>query len=350
MKTAENTESKIGPAKNLRRRLGRGLVSLVSAPVHVDLQKADLITSDEPSTSKVRVHSEMTAHQSSTDKHTPHQDDPGLRIILLADVRPNPRQPRQDFDQESLKALASSISKSGMMQPIVVRPDRIGGYQIIAGERRWRASQMLGLSRIHAVVRDVDDKTAAQFSLVENLQREDLNPIERAEAFQRLVDEFGLMHQEIAESVGLERSSVTNHLRLNELDDFSKDAVRAGRLSLGHAKTLLALTNIERRRALAGQAVQQAWSVRELERRVKESLEAAAGGSIEAGTGAEPATLKSATVHPHMADLEKRLSEHLGTKVRLRAGRTKGSGKLVIDFYNLDQFEGLMNRLQFESD
>jgi ParB family chromosome partitioning protein len=271
-----------------------------------------------------------------------------MQLLSLKDVHANPRQPRQDFDQDSLKSLADSIAKSGMMQPIVVRPDQKGGYQIIAGERRWRASQLLGLERIHAVIRYVDDRTAAQFSLVENLQREDLNPMERAEAFQRLIDEFGLMHQEIAESVGLDRSSVTNHLRLNELDDFSKDAVRADRLTLGHAKALLALANNERRRALATQAVQQAWSVRELERRAKLVADGIGNGGGAKDSDGAPA--KPITMHPHMADLQKRLGEHLGTKVHIRPGRTKGSGKLIIDFFNLDQFEGLMNRLQFESD
>ena len=346
MKQGETAEARSGTASNLRRKLGRGLVSLVSAPVHVDLPVAPK-PSNAVARNRVAASPTKPAETVQSNYDQPSPLEPGLQMLVLSDVHPNPRQPRQDFDQESLKALAASISKSGMMQPIVVRTDRNGGYQIIAGERRWRASQLVGLTHIHAVVREVDDKTAAQFSLVENLQREDLNPIERAEAFQRLIDEFGMMHQEIAENVGLERSSVTNHLRLNELDEFSKDAVRAGRLSIGHAKVLLALTNNERRRAIAGQAVQQAWSVRELERRVKEIIDSGASTDAVSDT---PAVLKTSTMHPHMADLEKRLTQHLGTKVRIRPGRTKGSGKLIIDFYNLDQFEGLMERLQYVSD
>lgn len=344
MTTTENTEAKPGSSANLRRRLGRGLVSLVSTPVRVDLPGQS-----HPDSTVPPLSAKTTAPEMSTSTTDLMEHGTGLRILALSEVHSNPRQPRQDFDPDSLKALASSISNSGMMQPIVVRPDRKGGFQIIAGERRWRASQLLGLAQIHAIVREVDDKTAAQFSLVENLQREDLNPIERAEAFQRLIEEFGLMHQEIAVSVGLERSSITNHLRLNELDDFSKDAVRAGRLSLGHAKVLLAITNNERRRALAGQAVQHAWSVRELDRRVKEIAESAP--SAEGGRErASSATAKSLSIHPHMADLEQRLGRHLGTKIHIRPGRTKGSGKLVIEFYSLDQFEGLMERLNYVAD
>ena len=337
--TTPSNDAEAVATKSPRRRLGRGLGSMISSPVQINLHASEI-----PERSK------LLRSSPATDEHLSDSSGPGaisagaedgIRMLALSDVHPNPRQPRQDFDEDSLKALASSIAKSGMMQPILVRPERKGGYQIIAGERRWRACQTLGLPRIHAVIRDVDDRMAAQFSLVENLQREDLNPIERAEAFQRLVDEHGLMHQDIAESIGWDRSSVTNHLRLNELDEFCKGAVRGGQMSMGHAKVLLAIPNIERRRELAGQAVKQAWSVRELEQRVKAAGE---GRPIVAPSAA------STIIHPHMNDLQKRLGEHLGTKVHIRPGRTKGSGQLIIEFYNLDQFEGLMTRLQFNND
>jgi ParB family chromosome partitioning protein len=337
------TSNESSTGKGLRKRLGRGLGSLISAPVHVDLQAN---RQPEPINPSVSIE-----HEPSKPAH----DDSGLMAIPLSSIHPNPRQPRQDFDPDALRTLADSISRSGMMQPIVVRPAIQSGssskssqsipasYQIIAGERRWRACQLLGLQSIQAVVRDVDDRTAAQFSLIENLQREDLNPIERAEAFQRLIEQFGLTHQEIAESVGLDRSSITNHLRLNELDDATKDLVRAGRLSLGHAKVLLAVANISLRAGLATQVVQQEWSVRELERRVKSSHQAQPMSELAVAAPATPALA-------HMNDLQKRLGEHLGTKVHIRTGRSKGSGKLIIEFYNLDQFEGLMQRLAFNGE
>jgi ParB family chromosome partitioning protein len=196
------------------------------------------------------------------------------------------------------------------------------------------------------VVRDVDDRTAAEFSLVENLQREDLNPLERADAFNRLMREFHLTHAEIAERVGLDRSSVSNHLRLLELDDASKRGLRCGGLTMGHAKALLAIANSQRRAALAAQALRSDWSVRELERRAREAAAPAAPG---ADVEAKPA----APLNPltrHLSDLQKRLGEHLGSKVHIHTGRTKGSGKLVIDFYSIDQFEGLLRRMDFEMD
>jgi ParB family chromosome partitioning protein len=267
------------------------------------------------------------------------------RSSPINQVHPNPHQPRQDFDEAALAALAESIKHSGMMQPIVVRPAEKGGFEIIAGERRWRAAQAAEFDSIDAIVRDVDDRTAAQFSLVENLQREDLNPIERAEAFRRLVQEFNMTHQEVAESVGLDRTSVSNHLRLNELDDDTKSAVRKGILSLGHAKALLALANNDRRRAAAQQAIARGWSVRELERRVRVMVENPSANH-DSAVGSRDAR----TVPPHMADLQKRLAAHLGTKVSIRPGRTKNAGTLMIEFFDLDQFEGLLERLQFEMD
>ncbi len=247
------------------------------------------------------------------------------------------------------------------MQPVVVRPATVAAdiaagarFELIAGERRWRAAQLAGLATIPAVVRDVDDRTAAEFSLVENVQREDLNPLERAEAFQRLMREFHLTHAEIAERVGLDRSSISNHLRLLELDEPTKNAVRDGRLTMGHARGLLAITNIARRTALAAEAVRNEWSVRELERQARD-LNAGGQGAIEGKSG-EPRVAIAARerselpspLSAHLADLQKRLGEHLGTKVHVHPGRAKGSGKLVIDFYTIDQFEGLLRRMDFE--
>jgi ParB family chromosome partitioning protein len=265
---------------------------------------------------------------------------PGNSIasIPVGSIVPNSRQPRQHFDPDSLKTLADSIRTSGLMQPVVVRPTS-GGYELVIGERRWRAAKAAGLTDIPAVVRALDDRTSAEWALVENLQREDLNPIERAEAFRGLQNEFGLTHQEIADQVGLTRSAVTNQIRLNDLDDGLRELVRTGSLSAGHGRTLLAITNLETRLKLARDAMRHGWSVRELERRTRQAPR----------TGAVAASLSQAadaTRRQHEA-LARQLGTHLGTRVRINTGRKKGSGQLVIDFYDLDQFDGLMNRFGF---
>jgi ParB family chromosome partitioning protein len=268
----------------------------------------------------------------------------GLTSISVSDIAPNPRQPRQNFSEAAVASLAESIRTAGLMQPIVVRASRSGEarYELIAGERRWRAARLIGLVEIPAIVRDVDDQTAAEFALIENIQREDLNPMERAVALRRLADEFGLTHQELAERVGLERASVSNLLRLTELDAFTADAVREGKLSQGHAKALLSVTVVERRQSLAAAAMAGDWSVRELERRVQAAFQPSKPQQVvPAGIDATPSA--------HLVDLERRLGEHLGTKVTIQIGRKKGTGALVLQFYSLDQFDGLLDKLGFET-
>lgn len=336
--TSETTTS---PNPSTRRRLGRGLGSLLAAPVKIE-HPAVPAAAPRPNTS-----SKQPIDTPARDADAAH--DEAVHSIDVQRIAPNPKQPRQHFDEQALHALAASIAASGLMQPIIVRrTSKQGGpatYEIIAGERRWRAAQLAGLDRIPAIVRDVDDRTAAELSLVENIQREDLNPMERADAFRRLIDEFGLSQQEVAQRVGLDRSSVSNHLRLHELDDATKQAVRQGLLNLGHAKALLGIPNIAHRRALAAQALRMGWSVREVERRAKLALAATPA------TDAPPAASRRLSpAAANAADLERRLSEHLGTKVQLHPGRTGGSGKLIIEFFNLDQFEGLLRRMQFEVD
>jgi ParB family chromosome partitioning protein len=311
-----------------RRRLGRGLDSLLgaAAPVEVAVPKADVGAA--PAAAQARAAAPPIEPTSNGM----------IRMLALGDIEANPLQPRRSFDETSLAALAASIRKAGVMQPIVVRPNGQGvHYQIVAGERRWRAARLISLATIPAIVREVDDRTAGEWALVENLQREDLNAIERAEAFRKLIDEFALTQQEVADQVGIDRSSVSNHLRLLELDAKTRDAVRDGALSMGHAKALLALTNPTARRSLAVRAVKQGWSVRELERRTSE----------HGGGGAGQGTAKAPRRQPHIADLERRLGDHLGTRVSIRQGSKKGAGSITLEFYNLDQFEGLLERMGF---
>ena len=298
-----------------RRRLGRGLTSLMSTPVPIKstpLATAPIApTNDAP-------------------------DAGELRHVDIDQIRADPRQPRQRFDEAALDDLAASIRTAGLMQPIVLRPLSAGGFQIVVGERRWRAARKVGLAKVPAVIREIDDQTATEWALIENIQREDLNPMERAEAFRRLTDEFEMTHQEVAERVGLNRSTVTNFIRLLDLDDLTRDAVGRGRLGQAHARLLLAVTNLQVRRHLAELAIREDWSVRVLEKRI---------GTISE-MPRRPA--RSDAAPAHRLDIERQLSDHLGTKVRVHPGKKKGTGRLTIEFYTLDQFDGLMDRLGFK--
>ncbi len=245
------------------------------------------------------------------------------------------------MDPKALAALAQSIAASGLMQPVVVRPlgDEPGTYEIVAGERRWRAMEQLGRPLIPAIVRAVPDQEAAELALIENLQREDLNPMDRASALRRLADEFALTHQQLAERVGLDRATVTNLLRLNDLDPTTAALVRTGQLSAGHAKVLLGVADATRRVALAETCAASEWSVRQLESAVRQT-------HVPRGT---PTTSRP-TQSSYVAKLERDLQAHLGTRVSLRLTRKKGVGELRIRFFSLDEFDGLMQRIGFDTD
>lgn len=292
---------------------------------------------------------ENTPSGESVDKHAEQkdsvrqaQDDSGFKHLSISAIEPNRHQPRQRFDPIAIRSLAQSILSEGVMQPIVVRP-RAGKkkqFEIIAGERRWRAAQEAGLKEIPAVVRDISDEKAAEWALIENLQREDLNPIEKAEAFQRLGDQFGLSHSEIAKRVGLERSSVSNLLRLLYLSDFVRDMIRESLLSMGQARAIAGLEDPAQQRGLAERAVREGLSVRQVEAEAKR---------LQSG-GATQSPSKTASVSPVLSDMEKQIGQQLGTKVKIKTGRKKGAGTLSIEFYSLDQFDALMGRLDVKAD
>lgn len=229
------------------------------------------------------------------------------------------------------------------MQPVVVRPID-SGFELVAGERRWRAAKRIGLESIPAVIRDVDEQGAAELALIENIQREDLNAMERAIALRRLADDYSLTHQEIADKVGLDRTSVTNLLRLADLDGATASLVRLNLISQGHAKALLAIADPVGRARLAQQVADEGWSVRELERRIQQ-LQRSTGMQRDASE--DPSANDITARDANVADLERQLAEYLGTKVAIQLGRKKGSGRLILDFYSLDQFDGLMQRMGF---
>ena len=267
---------------------------------------------------------------------------PGIRMIPLEQIRAGGHQPRTHFDEGALESLAASIRSVGVIQPITVRPASGGSYELIAGERRWRASKLAGLATIPVIVTDADEQAAAETALIENLQREDLNPIERSEAIRRLIDRFGLSQSAVADRVGLDRSSVSNLLRLADLEAPIRAQLAGGAISLGHGKALLSLQPGAERVRLADLAGREGWSVRRLE---EEGRRRKNGGGAEQAHETGPAS-ESGDVETRA--LERRLSEHLGTKVSLRVDKS-GKGLVQIRFFDLDHFDDLMSRIGFET-
>ena len=257
----------------------------------------------------------------------------------------NSRQPREKFDDRAIQSLAESIRQHGLLQPVVIRKLRIphGGktHELIAGERRLRAFESLGRTAIPSITREADEAQSAVFALIENVQREDLNPLERSKALQRLITEFSWTQQQAAEKVGLDRATVANLLRLNDLDPFSAGCVREGRLSQGHAKALLAIDNLPARRAIAEKALHDEWSVRQIEREVQR-VKAASG--LTSAQAPPPPRRGSAQV----GDLERRVGLHIGSKVKIKKGRKAGTGTLTIQFFTLDQFDGILQKIGFD--
>ena len=254
-------------------------------------------------------------------------------MLRISDIEPNPGQPRRHFDPDALQALAASIRDNGLLQPVVVRRCDGGVYQIIAGERRWRACRLAGLTEIPAIVLDADDLRAAQLALIENLQREDLNPIEEANGYQTLIDTFGLTQEEVARRVGRSRPAVANALRLLALSDDLRAMVEQGTLSAGHARALLSVPDEKLRRETAEYAIQHKLSVRELEQYVKRQR-----------TPKKSAETPTSVVVDYAGEVGRRLSQSLGRRITLKPGRKKG--KLEIEYYDNDDLDTLIALLE----
>jgi ParB family transcriptional regulator, chromosome partitioning protein len=270
----------------------------------------------------------------------PESQDEAQRTLPIGALQAGRYQPRTEMNAERLQELADSIRAQGLIQPIVVRA--IAGakagkpsHEIIAGERRWRAAQMAGLTDVPIVLREADDRSVIAMALIENIQREDLNPLEEAQALTRLIDEFGLTHQQAAEAVGRSRASVSNLLRLLELPPAVREMLASHALEMGHARALLTLP-AERALALATEAAAQGWSVREIERRAQ----------LAQSERAQPTPTKPPSrPDPNIASLERELSESLGAKVAVQPGRGE-RGKLVIHYHGLEALEGVLERLR----
>ena len=256
----------------------------------------------------------------------------GLMVIPVDLIQRGRFQPRVHFEPQALQELADSIRMQGVIQPIVVRPTGTGSYELIAGERRWRASQLAGLDTIPAVVRELDDQTAAAISLIENIQREDLNPLEESRALQRLIDEFTMTHQEVADSVGRSRTAVTNLLRLRELNEDVKTLVDEKRIEMGHARALLAISGGDQS-LLAKRVADKGMSVRETEALVRRHL------------NPDSQTAAAATrIDPDIRRLSEELSERIGAPVLLE-NKAGGKGKLIISYSSLDELDGILTRI-----
>jgi ParB family chromosome partitioning protein len=293
-----------------KRRLGRGLDALLSKPV------------------------------AETAAITGGHGDDGLKHIPLDLLQRGQYQPRVDIRQDTLEDLASSIRAQGVVQPIVARPTGDAAeaqrYEIVAGERRWRAAQMAGLDAIPAIVREIPDEAAIAMSLIENIQRENLNPLEEARALDRLIREFDLTHAEAAQAVGRSRATVSNLLRLQELSDKVKPMLESRELEMGHARALLGITSAVQQHDAARQVVRKGLSVMETERLVKHMLEKP--GSKTTG---KAASSKDANIRR----LEVEVSEKLGAKVRVDHTK-RGSGKVVISYNSLDELDGILKHIK----
>lgn len=247
-------------------------------------------------------------------------------------------QPRREFAEESLRELAASIKSQGLMQPIVVRPRPQGGYELIAGERRWRAAQMAGLTHIAAIVKQVSDEQASAMALIENIQREDLNPLEEAFALQRLRDEFGLTQQQVADAVGKSRVTVTNLLRLLNLAPAVRELLQNGTLEMGHARALLTLDAMDQER-LAREVAAKSLSVRQTEALVRQRQERSAG-AVE-----RPARQRESGKDADTLRLEQDLADRIGAPVSINHG-SQGRGQLVISYSTLEELEGILKHLR----
>ncbi len=300
----------------VRNALGRGLGALIRDP------------EPEPA----REANPQPGAAAGAAAAIPHSTPTGPQLVDVDLIEPSPFQPRTHFREEGLAELAQSIQSTGIIQPLVLRP--VGArFQLLAGERRWRASQRAGLTRVPAVIRDVTDAVALEITLVENIQREDLNAVEQARAFERLMHEFALTQEEIATRTGKDRTTVANAVRLLHLDQAILDLIEDGRLSAGHGRALLAFTDPKIRLALARRAARGGLTVRQIER-------LAARRNRAANAAPEPAQL-DANIRAALEQLQ----ESLGTRVSLRPATKKRPGELVLEYYDDAQLTGLYDRL-----
>ncbi len=269
----------------------------------------------------------------SSEKKVEIKQEGAINTLKLAQIEPNPDQPRKVFDDEKLAALAESVAEHGILQPIVVKKNENGLYTIIAGERRWRAARMAKLKEVPVIIKDFDEKTVMEVSLIENLQREDLNPIEEALGYERLLKEFGLTQEEIAVKVGKSRPAVANTMRILALSEPVRRLVEQLELSAGHGRALLGIEDAKLQEETAYIIIERDWSVRQTENYVNQL----------AKEKKEKPEEKPDKINVAKAELEERLGNLLGTKVTIKQGKNKG--RIEIEFYDKDSLEKIVNKL-----
>jgi len=298
--------------KNTRMALGRGLSALVSsaAPVAAVNDRETISNTDLPI--------------KSVSIQGPQDGGAGVTYLAISQIIANPNQPRQEFSEQEINELSESIKELGVLQPILVRP-YAGGYQIVAGERRFRAANRAGMAQIPVIIRDLDERETLEIALVENIQRQSLNPIEEAKSYQRLIEDFSLSVQEVAERVGKDRATVANTARILKLPPAVQDMVRDGRLSLGHAKAILTVKEPGVQLSLANKIIAESLSVRAIEAIVAREVVLDVSKRGAAGEGAQTLTTARISAYP---ELEERLRNALGTKVSIRKGRKGGAIEL----------------------
>lgn len=324
-----------------RRKLGRGIGGLIAD--HKDVGPRN--------TPKQNTITQANS-RSNADKNSVVQLD-------LRSIAASPFQPRLQFADDELRGLADSIKAHGVMQPILVRlaADEAGSdrYELIAGERRVRAAKLAGLEKVPAIVREVQDQQAAEWAIIENVQRADLNAVERALGVRSLMNGFGLTHRDVADRLGLSRPAVTNLLRLLDLDERTQRYIVDGTLTAGHGRALLACTDAAARERLALQCVEEHWSVRRTEeeaRREMERVVARAGSAVHGEMASNPGAAivdeQGAERSPEIRDLEQRLGEYLKTRVLITAKKS-GKGRITVEFFDLDHFDAITDAIGFRS-
>jgi ParB family chromosome partitioning protein len=297
-----------------KSRLGKGLDALLSAGVKPAMQRTD---NDDLGAAKATAQNEQGA---------------GLLTVSVEDIVVSPFQPRRHFDEQALDDLAASITHQGLLQPLVVRSRPQGGYELMAGERRWRAAQRAGLTQVPVLKREVSDQEASTIALVENIQREDLGALEQAVGLERLRTEFELTQQQLADLVGKSRAAIANSLRLLNLGNLARGALETGELEMGHARALLGLSGPQQDEA-AKRVVGQRLSVRDTENLVRQLL-----------SGKTPTPKKLTNVDPDVQALQRRLMDHLGASVQIKQ-KNNGAGEVVIQYGSLEELDGLLKRV-----
>lgn len=309
------------------RGLGRGLDALFG-DVEVNLS----VKEDDRAEEAAKQENGDPAKSAESSENETTRVENGISYIDINDIKPNLSQPRKNFDEEKLRELASSIEEHGLIQPVVLRKAKVG-YEIVAGERRWRAARLIGIKELPCIVKDLTDEENMLLAIIENMQREDLNPIEEAEGISQMMDTYGLTQEEVSKSLGKSRPYITNSLRLLKLNTGVKGYVSDGTLSAGHARALAAISDEEKQRELAEIAVREGLSVRQIEKLARENKET---------RGRKGTSSKSKS--PDVMRVEEDLKEILGTKVNLNQRGKKG--KIEIEFYSREDLDRLIELLK----